>query len=97
MAEKFTPWDSADYLETEEDIAGYLEVVLSEGDPKLFAHALGVAARARGMSKVARDAGISREGLYKALSTEGNAEFATLFKVICALGLQLHIEPAAAS
>ena len=89
---KTRPWDSAQHLKTEEDIAEYFDACLQEGgdDPTFIAHALGVIARARGMSQVARDAGISREGLYKALSDEGNPSFGTILKVIKALGLQLH-------
>ena len=89
---KTRPWDSAQHLKTEEDIAEYFDACLQEGgdDPAFIAHALGVIARARGMSQVARDAGISREGLYKALSDEGNPSFGTIRKVIKALGLQLH-------
>ena len=89
---KTRPWDSADHLKTEDDIAEYFDACLVEGgeDPAFIAPALGVIARARGMSQVARDAGISREGLYKALSTEGNPSFGTILKVIKALGLQLH-------
>jgi len=88
---KTRPWDSAQHLKTE-DIAEYFDACLREGgdDPAFIAHALGVIARARGMSQVARDAGISREGLYKALSDEGNPSFGTILKVIKALGLQLH-------
>jgi probable addiction module antidote protein len=89
---KSRPWDSAQHLKTEEDIAEYFDACLQEGgdDPAFIAHALGVIARARGMSQVARDAGISREGLYNALSEEGNPSFGTILKVIKALGLQLH-------
>lgn len=89
---KTRPWDSADHLKTEDDIAEYFEACLLEGgdDPAFIAHALGVIARARGMAQVARDAGLSREGLYKALSSEGNPSFGTILKVIKALGLQLH-------
>ena len=91
-----TPWDSADHLETEEDMAAYLEAALEEGDPVLVAAALGDIARAKGMSHVAREAGLGRESLYKALSPSGNPEFATILKVVSALGLQLHAAPAAA-
>ncbi|MDP2449083.1 MAG: putative addiction module antidote protein [Polaromonas sp.] len=89
--EKFSPWDSADYLKTEEDIALYFELCLQEdpGDGSLIRRALGSIARARGMSQLARDTGLAREGLYKALSPEGNPEFATVMKVIKALGLKL--------
>jgi probable addiction module antidote protein len=92
MAEKFTRWDPVDHLKTEEDMALYLDACLEEddGDGKLVRAALNDVARARGMSQLARDAGISREGLYKALSASGNPEFATVLKVIKALGLKLH-------
>lgn len=90
MALKTTRWDSAEHLQTEEDIAAYLDAVLEENDPALITHALGVIARAKGMSQIARETGLGRESLYKALSPEGNPEFATVLKVIKALGLQLH-------
>jgi probable addiction module antidote protein len=90
MALKTTRWDSAEHLQTEEDIAAYLDAVLKENDPALITHALGVIARAKGMSQIARETGLGRESLYKALSPEGNPEFATVLKVIKALGLQLH-------
>lgn len=91
-----TPWDPADHLKTEEDMAAYLEAALEEGDPALVAAALGDIARAKGMSQVAREAGLGRESLYKALSPAGNPELATVLKVIAALGLQLHAAPAGA-
>ena len=91
MAEKFSRWDSAEYLKTDEDIAQYLEAALEEDDPAFFAQALGVVARARGMTQVAKDAGVTREGLYKALSLDGNAEFATIYKVARALGVRFHV------
>jgi len=89
---KTRPWDSAEHLQTEDDIAEYFDACLQEGgdDPAFIAHALGVIARARGMEQVARDSGISREGLYKALSEDGNPSFGTILKVVKALGLQLH-------
>ena len=91
-----TPWDPADHLKTDEDMAAYLEAALEEGDPALVAAALGDIARAKGMTQVARDAGLGRESLYKALSPAGNPEFATILKVVSALGLQLHAAPAGA-
>lgn len=84
------PWDAADYLETEEDIVLYLEAAFEDGDPGLIAATLGDVARAKGMTKVATDAGLGRESLYKALSPDGNPEFATVLKVLQALGLRLH-------
>jgi len=88
---KTIPWDSADYLKTDKDIAYYLEAVFEDGDPELIAHALGTVARAKGMTKVADAAGLGRESLYKALSSEGNPEFATVLKVMRALGLKLKV------
>ncbi|MHB1195164.1 MAG: addiction module antidote protein [Longimicrobiales bacterium] len=84
------PWDAADYLQTEEDMAAYLEAALEEGDAALVATALGDIARAKGMSGVARETGLGRESLYKALSSEGNPELATVLKVMRALGLRFH-------
>lgn len=91
-----TPWDPADHLRTDEDMAAYLEAALEEGDPTLVAAALGDIARAKGMTQIAREAGLGRESLYKALSPSGNPEFATILKVVAALGLQLHATPATA-
>ena len=88
-----TPWDPADHLHTEEDMAAYLEAALENADPALIAAALGDIARAKGMAQVARVAGLGRESLYKALSPDGNPEFATILKVVAALGLQLHATP----
>ncbi|MCP4610672.1 MAG: putative addiction module antidote protein [Planctomycetes bacterium] len=84
------PWDVAEHLETDEDMAAYLEAAFEEGDPALVAAALGDIARAKGMAQIAREAGLGRESLYKALSPEGNPNFATVFKVVHALGLRLH-------
>jgi probable addiction module antidote protein len=88
---KTIPWDSAAYLKTDEDIARYLEAVFEDGDPILVAAALGDVARAKGMSEIAQAAGLGRESLYKALSPEGNPEFATVLKVMRALGLKLKV------
>lgn len=89
-------WDSAAHLRTEEEMAAYLDAALDEAgdDPRFVAHALGVIARARGMSQLARDTGVKRESLYRALSGEGNPEFATIWKVVRALGIRLHAESA---
>ncbi len=83
-------WDAAEHLKTDEDMAAYLEAALEENDPALIAAALGDIARAKGMSDVAREAGLGRESLYKALSPGGNPEFSTVLKVVKALGLRLH-------
>ena len=88
---KTIPWDSAAHLKSDDDIANYLEAVFEEGDPALIAHALGVVARAKGMTQVAQAAGLGRESLYKALSPEGNPELATVLKVVRALGLKLKV------
>lgn len=91
---KTRPWDAADTLHTNEDMADYLEAALEDGDPALIATVLGNIARAKGMTQLARDTGLGRESLYKALSPTGNPEFATMLKVIRALGLKLHAQPA---
>jgi len=83
-------WDAGGYLKSEEDMAAYLEAALEEGDAALFTAALGDIARAKGMTEVARAAGLGRESLYKALSPDGNPEFATVLKVVRSLGLKLH-------
>jgi probable addiction module antidote protein len=92
MALKLSKWDSAQYLKTEEDAALYFEACLEEaGDDAAFiAKALGTIARARGMAQLAKDTGLGRESLYKALSGEGNPSFDTILKVTHALGLRLH-------
>lgn len=91
---KTRPYDVAEHLETGEDMVAYLEAALEDGDPAVIVHAIGNIARARGMSQIARDAGLGRASLYKALSPEGNPEFATVLKVVKALGIRLHAEPA---
>lgn len=88
-----TRWDPAAHLRSEDDMAAYLEAALQDGDPAVVTAALGDIARARGMTRVARDAGLGRESLYKALSPNGNPEFATVLRVVAALGLTLHAEP----
>jgi len=92
MAVKLSKWDVVEQLKTEDDLTLYFEACLEEdpGDGSLVRAALGDIARARGMAQLARDTGLSREGLYKALSPEGNPEFTTVLKVIKALGLRLH-------
>ncbi|QUY41040.1 addiction module antidote protein [Acaryochloris marina] len=95
MAISITRWDSAEHLKTEEDIQLYLEACLEEAedDPALIIHALGVVARAKNMSQLSRDTGLSREGLYKALSPDGNPTFSTIAEVTKALGFKLTIQP----
>jgi len=89
MALDLTPFDPAEYLQSAESQAELVTEALISGDPAYVAHALGIVARARGMSQVARDAGMSRESLYKALSADGNPELATVLRVARALGLKL--------
>ena len=94
MALETTPWDSAELLDTPAAMAAYIEAAIEEGDASLLTHALGVAARAKGMSKIALDAGVTREALYKALSTDGDPKLSTLIGVLKALGLRLNIQAA---
>lgn len=91
MQVETTAYDSAAYLKTKEDVAAYLEAAFEEGDAALIAHALGVVARAEGMTEVAKQAGLTRASLYKALSADGNPEFSTVLKVIQALGLKMRV------
>jgi probable addiction module antidote protein len=86
-----SPYDSAEYLDSIEAINAYIEEALETDDPAFIAKALGTIARARGMSRIAKKAGLSRESLYKALSTEGNPEFGTIIRVMQALGLKFSI------
>ncbi|MEJ0063646.1 MAG: addiction module antidote protein [Alphaproteobacteria bacterium] len=89
---KTTPYDSAEYLDSDEAINAYMEEALETDDPAFIAQALGTIARARGMSKVAKQSGLSRESLYKALSADGNPEFGTVMRVMQALGLKLSVK-----
>ncbi|MBI4922031.1 MAG: putative addiction module antidote protein [Devosia nanyangense] len=84
-------WDTADYLKTKEAIVAYLEAVFEDGDAALITHALGVIARSEGMTEVAKATGLTRASLYKALSADGHPEFATVLKVIQALGLKMTV------
>ncbi len=95
-ATRTMPYDVAEYLNTPEDIAAYLEAWLTEApdDAAGIARALGDVARAKGMTQVAKDAGLSRESLYRALSPDGNPSFATVIKVAKALGVRLHVAAA---
>ena len=96
MALKLSKWDVVEYLKTDEDMALYLEAAMEEaGDDAAFiAKVLGDIARAKGMTQLARDTGIGRESLYKALSGQGNPSFATVLKVAKALGVRLHAQAA---
>jgi probable addiction module antidote protein len=84
-----TRWDPAEHLDTPEAIAAYLDAALEDGNSKLIAAALGDAARARGMTALARETGLSRESLYRALSSDGNPELGTVLKILRAFGVRL--------
>lgn len=88
-------FDTAEYLQSDEDCAAYLQACLEQApdDAAVFARALGDIARARGMMQLAKDTGLTREGLYKALGEQGNPSFSTVMKVMRALGLQISVNP----
>lgn len=92
---RFAPFDAADYLDNEETIAAYLSAMLEEDDPEVFLGAIKDVARARGMTQLAKDTGMGRESLYKALAPCAKPRYDTILKVVRALGLKLHATPAA--
>ncbi len=96
MPTKTTPYDVADYLTSEDRVAAYIELAMEEGDPKAIATALGNVARARGMTQLAKDTGLTREALYRALAPEGNPTLATFAAVLGAMGLRMRVERKAA-
>ncbi len=87
------PFDAARYLDDDETIAAYLDEAMATGDAAYIVKSLGTVARARGMTQIAKDAQMSRESLYKSLGGDGNPEFATVLRVIGALGMRLSVEP----
>jgi probable addiction module antidote protein len=91
MAMKTTRFDSSEFLDSDEAISAYIEEALETDDPAFITQALGTIARARGMSQIAKQTGLSRESLYKALSAEGNPEFSTVIRVMQALGLRFSV------
>ena len=91
---KFTQFDAADYLDDEETIAAYLSEALEDSDPDTFLMAVRTAARARGMAQLAKDSGLGRESLYKALTPGAKPRYDTMMKVIRALGVKLHAQAA---
>ncbi len=93
MKPKTRPFDLAEHLKNDEDIATYLTLVIEEGEPGDLAHALGIVARARGMAQVAEDAGLTREALYKALREDAQPRFDTINRVCKALGVKLVAQP----
>jgi probable addiction module antidote protein len=94
MTLKTLPWDAAKHLGSDDDRVAYLNAALDEAgdDPAFITQVLGDIARSRGIERVARETGMTRQGLYKALSAEGNPELSTLLKVLRALGMKLHAE-----
>ncbi len=82
-------WDPAEHIRDDADVAAYIEAALEDGDHRVLAAVLGDVARAKGMTQVARDAGLGRESLYKSLSSDGNPEFSTVLRVLKALGIRL--------
>ena len=89
MALETAPWDSAELLDTPEEIAAYIEALCEEDDPDFIDHALGIVARAKGMSQEARDVGVTREALYKALTSTGDPKLSTFLGVLKALGMKV--------
>lgn len=90
---KVTNFDVSEYLEDDSSIAAYLSTILEEGDPKLLLSAIGDIAKARGMSKIASEAGLGRESLYKALNSEAKPRFDTILKVLGAIGVNITFSP----
>jgi probable addiction module antidote protein len=95
MKIKTKVWDPARHLDSREAVANYLEAAIEDGDPSLIVAALGDVARSRGMSQVARDAHLTRASLYKSLRADSKPEFATILKVMGALGVKLRVEAGA--
>lgn len=93
MALETTKWDAADYLDSPEMVAAYLDDILQDFDAALLAAALGDIARSKGMTEIAKKTGVTREGLYKALSADGDPKLSTFLGVIRSLGLQLSVKP----
>ncbi len=89
---KTSAWDSAELLDSPEAIAAYIEAAFEDGDPSLITHALGVVARARGMTQLAKEAGLSRDAMYKAFQPDGNPTLQTLTSVMKALGMKLSVQ-----
>lgn len=94
---RFTPFDAADYLDSDEAIAAYLSATLEDDDPEMFLVAIKTVARARGMTQLAKDTGLGRESLYKALAPGAKPRYDTILKVVRALGVTLHATPTHAS
>jgi probable addiction module antidote protein len=93
MALNTRPWDVSEHLDSAEAIAAYLEAAFEDGEPQVISAALGDVARARGMTELSRETGLSRESLYRALSADGHPEFSTVVKVLNAFGIRLEAKP----
>ena len=89
MALETSPWDSAELLDSKEAVAAYIEAAFEDGDPAVITLVLGVVAPARGMSQLSREAGVTREGLYKALAADGDPKLSTFLAVLKALGMKM--------
>jgi probable addiction module antidote protein len=96
MPLKTARWDASQFLDSDESIAAYLNAAFEDGDPGFIAASIGHVAKAKGMSQIARETGLSRENLYRALSDDGNPELSTMTKVMQALGMRIQIAPAGA-
>ena len=97
MALTISEWDPSEHLETQEDIIAYLNAALEEDDPAILQAALGDIAKARGMSSIAREAGVGRESLYKSLRLDGNPSWKTITTVLAALDIRLEVAPSSAA
>jgi probable addiction module antidote protein len=95
MPLKTTRWDASEFLDNDEAIAAYLNAAFEDGNPAFIAASIGHVAKAKGMSQIARETGLSRENLYRALGDDGNPELSTMTKVMRALGMRIQIAPAA--
>ena len=91
MKEKTTVWDMADHINTKEDVTAYLEAAFEDNDPETIFDVIGAIARSKGMAQIARELNLNREGLYTALSPQGNPSFTTVAKVLDNLGYQLSV------
>lgn len=91
--QSLTTFDASDYIQSEEDLIAYLSAALEDGDVNLISAVIGDIAKSKGMTEIAQKSGLGRTSLYKALSSEGNPELATILKVVKALGYRLQLEP----
>jgi len=92
----FSKYDTAEYINSKEDVIAFLEAAIEENDPDFLLSAFGDIARSRGMSKIAKELNLDRKGLYKALAPDGNPSFKTVFKLLDLLGMRVRLEPKSA-